>query len=136
MFKPNRQVVPADAADPLLVELREQTKWLRFLGLRSLGPILEQQLKTDQEKLAYELSDGRPSRAVGDAVGVTGRSILNWWAKWTAAGIAVDQGGGRVIRLASLTQVGMSVPSMQIQPSSSAGPAAPMPPEQVGGNAE
>jgi hypothetical protein len=99
----------------ILAELREQTKWLRFMGLRALGPILESALRNDRERLAYELSDGRSSNAVGAAVGVTGRSIINWWQRWAAAGIADEQPGGRVVRLASLTQLGVPVPAIVSQ---------------------
>lgn len=108
----------------VLTELREQTKWLRFLGLRALGPVLEQQLKSDKERLAYELSDGRSSEAVGAIVGVTGRSILNWWARWSAAGIAVDGGRNRVQRLASLSQLGIPVP-VASSPAKTAAPVTP-----------
>lgn len=100
----------------LLTELREQTKWLKFLGLQALGPILGQQLKSDREKLAYELSDGRSSEAIGPLVGVSGRSILNWWAKWVAAGIAIEADRGRVQRLASLAQMGIPVPAQAVKP--------------------
>jgi hypothetical protein len=105
----------------ILAELREQTRWLRFRALRALGPILETALRNDRERLAYELSDGRPSKAIGDAVGVRGQSILKWWARWLAAGIAVEQKGGRVVRLASLTQLGIPVPTVAAQRAKSVG---------------
>jgi hypothetical protein len=113
-MKNNPKPAVLDASD-VLVELREQTKWLRFLGLRALAPVLEQQLKSDRERLAYELSDGRSSEAIGPLAGVSSRSILNWWAKWLSAGIAIDAGRGRVQRLASLTQLGISVPAKVAQ---------------------
>lgn len=99
----------------VLAELREQTKWLRFMGLRALGPVLESALRNDRERLAYELSDGRSSTAIGAAVGVTGRSITNWWQRWAATGIAVERPGGRVLRIASLTQLGIPVPVISAQ---------------------
>lgn len=95
-----------------VAELREQTKWLRFLGLRALGPVLETALRNDRERLAYEMSDGRSSNAIGAAVGVSGRSILNWWTRWAAVGIAIEQEGGRIVRLASLSQLGIPVPAI------------------------
>lgn len=115
----NRRRVPDADSDPvvaklgdLLTEMQEQTKWLRFLGLRALGPLLEQELKNDREKVAYELSDGRPSTVIASAVGVSGQSVRNWWARWSAAGIAIERDGGRVVHLASLAQLGTSVPSL------------------------
>jgi len=33
--------------DPVLQELREQTKWLRLLGFQALKPVLKETLKTD-----------------------------------------------------------------------------------------
>lgn len=102
---------PLSEGTEVLAELKEQTKWLRFLGLRALGPVLEQQLKSDRERLAYELSDGRASTAIAPAVGVSSRMITNYWTKWIAAGIAEETKNGRATRLASLSQLGIAVPA-------------------------
>ena len=96
--------------DPVLDELKEQTKWLRFLGLRELPSVLSSQLKDDVQKRAYELSDGtRSTRAIAELVGVSSKSISNWWQRWTSVGITVTDASGRATRLASLRSMGIDV---------------------------
>ncbi len=99
--------------DPVLRELREQTKWLRFLGLRELPTVLSAQLKDDAQRRAYELSDGTMStRAIAEAVGVSSKSISNWWQRWVSTGIATADESGRAARLASLRSVGLEAPAI------------------------
>jgi hypothetical protein len=94
--------------NPVLRELREQTKWLRFLGLRELPAILSAQLKDDTQRQAYELSDGtRSTRMIADAVDVSAKTISNWWQRWVSAGIATADETGRATRLVSLKSVGI-----------------------------
>src|SRR5438094_248271 len=93
--------------DPYLEELKEQTRWLRFLGLRALAPLAQAQLKTENERIVYEHTDGvRSSRDVGAATGVPSRTVAMWWKRWTTAGIATADASGRARRLASLAQLG------------------------------
>lgn len=61
--------------DSLLAELREQTKWLRLLGLQALRPLLIEVLVSDKHKLAHELTDG--SRSVRDVAKLAGMSKGN-----------------------------------------------------------
>lgn len=105
-------MAPPVEKDELLIELKEQTKWLRFLGLRALGPALESVLKTSAERRAYDLSDGMKStRAVADEVGVSQRTISNWWQRWASAGIVETDSAGRARHLATLASSGIEVPS-------------------------
>ena len=39
----------------------EQLKWIRMLGLSQLKKTLDSAFRTDDEKLVYELSDGKRS---------------------------------------------------------------------------
>ena len=86
-----------------LNELREQTKWLRFLGLQALRPLLRDVLKDKRELQAYELTDGsRSTRDIGGRVGVDPKTISNRWQKWTALGIAISDAKGRATHLDQL----------------------------------
>jgi DNA-binding transcriptional MocR family regulator len=99
-------------SDEVLVELREQTRWLRFLGLQALAPALESTLKSDSERSAYDVSDGtRSTRAVADMVGVSQKTISNWWQKWASAGIATTDPTGRAAHMASLRSAGIEIPA-------------------------
>jgi hypothetical protein len=96
--------------DPVLLELREQTKWLRFLALRSLPDVLDATLKESVQRTAYELSDGtRSTRAIGELAGVSPKTISNWWQRWASVGIATTDASGRGTRIASLRSLGIDV---------------------------
>jgi hypothetical protein len=98
------------AADPVLLELREQTKWLRFLALRALPDVLAATLKEPVQRTAYELSDGtRSTRTIGEMVGVSPKTISNWWQRWSSVGIATTDVSGRGSRIASLRSLGIDV---------------------------
>ena len=100
------------SGDELIKELREQTKWLRFLALQALPQLLQQQLHDDRERLAYELTDGRRStRAIAPNVGVSARTISAWWQRWSAAGIVTTDETGRATRMISLRALGIDVPA-------------------------
>ena len=100
--------------DPVLAELREQTKWLRLLGLQALRPILKDALQTDKQRLIYEYSNGdRTTREVGKLAGVSISVVSRLWTQWIAAGICVESPkmAGRAQHLITLSQVGMDIPA-------------------------
>lgn len=47
--------------DEILKELKDQTKWLKFLALPKLKEILESYLDSDLNRRIYNLSDGKKS---------------------------------------------------------------------------
>jgi hypothetical protein len=96
----------------VLAELKEQTRWLRFLGLRELRPALLSALGSEAERRAYELTDGtRSTRAVADAAGVSQKTISNWWQRWASAGIVTTDANGRATQLAPLRSAGIEMGS-------------------------
>ena len=96
-------------ADSMLLELREQTRWLRFLGLQQVRPILLELLRDQRERLAFDLSDGsRTTREVAAQVGVSGATISRWWTKWAALGIVSQDERGTARHLVRIDDVGMS----------------------------
>ncbi len=100
--------------DAILLELQRQTRWLRLLGLQALRPLLQETLRTDKQKLAFELSDGQRSvREVARLAGIGIGTVSRMWAQWIASGICVEAAAapGRAEHLASLSQLGTSMPS-------------------------
>jgi hypothetical protein len=98
--------------DPLLEELREQTKWLRLLGLQALRPLLLEALTTEKHKQVYELTDGdRTIRQIGDQVGIAPGTVSRWWSQWISQGICDERQDvpGRARKLYSLTRLGIAV---------------------------
>ena len=108
----NRLVAPDDAVVELL---REQTKWLRLLGLQALRPLLVEILSSDKHKLAYELSDGsRTVREVGKLAGLSPGTVSVLWREWMAAGICTEapQRAGRAQHVTPLSRLGIAIPGL------------------------
>jgi CRP-like cAMP-binding protein len=97
-----------DSSNEILQELQRQTRWLRFLGLQQLRPILLELLRDPRERRAFELSDGsRSTREVGEIVGVSGATISRWWTKWAAVGIVSQDERGTAQHLVSVEDAGL-----------------------------
>lgn len=104
------------STDEAIVEqLREQTKWLRVLGLQALRPLLVEILLSDKQKLVYELSDGsRTVREVGKLAGVGAGTVSVLWREWMAVGICTEssQRAGRAQHVTPMSRLGMMVPGV------------------------
>lgn len=92
--------------------LSEILRWTK-IGALNLREALAQELATDQQRLAYELTNGvRSSRDVASQSGVSFVTVTNWWRRWSDLGF-VDPSPkypGRVQRLCSLRMLGIPVP--------------------------
>lgn len=105
------------SADPILSELRAQTKWLRLLGLQALRPMLVDALRTDKQRAVYECTDGERSiREVAKLAGVGTGSVSRMWTQWIALGICTESQAtaGRAQHLASLSQLGLDLPAQEM----------------------
>ncbi len=95
--------------DPLL---RELLRWTR-IGAIHLREVLAVELKTDEERLAYELSNGeRSSRDIEQETGIDHSTISRLWKKWSEIGIVEpsERFQGRMRRLCSLRELALRVP--------------------------
>ena len=94
--------------ESVISELREQTKWLRFLALQQLRPALNELLPSKTERLAYDASNGmRTSRDVAAHANVSQATISRWWNKWAARGLGSVDDRGRFQHLSELASVGI-----------------------------
>ena len=94
--------------DSVLAELREQTKWLRFLALQELRPALGELLPSRAERVAYDASNGMlTSREVAFEASVSQPTISRWWNKWAARGVGTVDDRGRFRHLTELSAVGI-----------------------------
>jgi len=101
-------------------ELREIKYWVKLSGLPTLRRALQDNLRDDESKLVYELSDGK--RSTREIVGelhrfgreITHATVSNMWKRWSAAGIVEPSEWyqGRFRKVASLESLGMEVPEM------------------------
>lgn len=76
-----------------LGELREQTKWLRFLGLQALAPTLDAVLVTSKQRAVFDLSNGERSvREIATMAGVGVGTVSRLWSEWAQHGLVVESG--------------------------------------------
>lgn len=102
-------------------ELGEIKSWVKLSGLPVLRRTVQENLRDDESKLVYELSDGKRStrkiaeelRKIGKAI--THGTVANMWRRWAAAGIVEpsEQYQGRFRKVASLESLGIEVPEIK-----------------------
>jgi hypothetical protein len=94
-------------ADDRVVELLEElVAWTRFSSRTALLDIWESVLRDEKHLLAYELSDGRSQKEVGDVAGLSQPTVSGLWQRWRKLGI-VRASGSRVTHLARPSDMGM-----------------------------
>ncbi len=72
----------------LLEELKNQTVWLKTIALLGLRPILQEELKLQESRKVYGLSDGkRTTREIAKTIGVSHSKIERMWNRWASLGI-------------------------------------------------
>ena len=96
--------------------VEEQLKWTKLSGMAQLKAIFEQNFRSNDEKLVYELSDGERSTRDIEKITKVGRNkIAILWKKWYKMNImekSTKYEGRRMKRSFSLEDVGMEVPPL------------------------
>jgi len=108
---PEEKELPTDSVQIL----RELLRWSRFENFPKLRKILLDNLKTAQEKLVYELTNGENSRRdVARQTGVPDSTVNAWWEKWYNLGILEPSGKrkGRPQKIMALEDMGIEVPEI------------------------
>ena len=83
------------SSEEILKELKEQTKWIRFLALPSMKKTVEENIKTKEQKRIYDLSDGKNStndiskKLLAEGIKVSHMTVYNYWKRWFALGLVV-----------------------------------------------
>lgn len=93
--------------------LREILNWLKVANIPQLRDTLIQELDSDEKKRVYELTDGVKSQyEIESLTKISRRMVSYYWQKWYGLGLLVtsDKRKGRMQRLVSLDEVGISVP--------------------------
>ena len=96
--------------DDILEELKEQTKWLRFLAVPQLKKLVEQTLSTKEQKRIYDLSNGKDSthgiskKLLAEGIKVSHMTVYNYWKRWFALGLVIpsEKYAGRFEKIISL----------------------------------
>lgn len=77
--------------EKILEELRSQTIWLRVIALQALRPVLLEELKAEEDKKIYELSDGiRTTREIAKAARVSHTKVARNWKRWASLGMVLQ----------------------------------------------
>lgn len=96
--------------EEVLRELKEQTKWLRFLAFPELKRTAQENLKTKEQRRIFDLSDGKRSsydiskHLSQEGIKASSQTVRNHWKRWCALGIVVpsEQYEGRFEKIISL----------------------------------
>lgn len=105
-------MIGRDPADPLLKELREQTRWLRLLVIRTLRSEFGAALPTETQRRVYDLSDGiRTTREIAASAGVGAATVSRWWTQWVRQGLMMpsEVHSSRWSHLATVDELGLGI---------------------------
>lgn len=95
--------------------LEELVKWTKVANIPYVKDLLLETLSKPEQKVAYQVSDGKNSRDVARIANVSSFTIIKWWEKWEKVGIAEAipvSGGTRAIRSFSLYDFGIEIPEI------------------------
>lgn len=97
----------ADSGDPVVVLLEELVAWTRFAHQAELVTVLNSELADAKQLLAFEFSDGRSQKEVGDAAGLSQPTISGLWKRWRRLGLAREL-NGRTVHIARPSDLGLT----------------------------
>lgn len=108
--------------DRIELRLTEICMWMRFQNRETLRELLEQVIRSDRDKLIFELTDGVNSTTeVAKAAKVSQPRISQIWNSWKPLGIIVEVPGtrGKYKHICSLNELGIrtAVTSKAAEPS-------------------
>ena len=100
-------------------ELRDIKYWLQFSNRSKFRQIIVDNLRDDESKLVYTLSDGqRSTREIAKLLSdvrkpITHGTVANMWKRWLVEGLVKPspQYHGRYEKLAELETLGIKVPT-------------------------
>lgn len=105
----------------LLEKLDELIFWTKLSAMSSIRKVIVDNLRSDIDKLVYQLSDGnRSTRGIANAITRGGRSIThvtitNMWKKWAILNLVMPtQRKGRYKRIISLESLGIEIPQLEV----------------------
>lgn len=104
-----------NSEDRVVDLLEELVKWTKVMSIPKVRTVLEEILQTPEERVAYQQSDGKPSKEIAELANVSYVTVTKWWKRWIKAGVAEPisaRGGERARRVFSLEDFGLEIPSL------------------------
>jgi hypothetical protein len=109
-----------ESCDRIVELLEELIRWTKVTSIPKVKELLEDSVKTPEERIAYSFSDGkRTTREVAEIAQTNKDSISRFWRKWIKSGIAepiAGSGGNRAKSIFSLEDFGIEVPAISKNP--------------------
>ena len=110
-----------DLLRKILDELGEIKYWVKVSGLPSIRRAAYENLRDDESKLVYELSDGqRSTREITEELKKSGKvithtTVANMWKRWAAVSLVEpsERYQGRFRKVASLESFGIEAPETE-----------------------
>jgi len=105
-----------------MIELLEElVRWVKVTSIPQVKNLLEEILSSSEEKIAYQASNENTTyRQVAEIANVSLPTISNYGKKWIKSGIAravpTKGGGQRAVRLFSLEDFGIEIPTIKPKP--------------------
>lgn len=95
--------------------LEELLKWLKMSIRPTIKKTFEENIKTDTEKLVYELSNGNSSPFIAKKAGIDSSTVRDYWQKWAEKGMMeiCSDYKRRYCRVLSLKELGIEVPDTE-----------------------
>lgn len=109
-----------DQQKEIIELLQELLKWIKASTRPIIKKLFEDNIKTDVEKLVYELSDGKSSPIIASIVGIDPSTVRDYWGKWANAGMmeVCPNYKRRYCKLFSLSELGIEAPDTKQEPQS------------------
>lgn len=107
--------------DRIELRLTEICMWMRFQNRETLRGLLQEVLRSDRDRLVFELTDGLSSTTeIAKFAKVSQPRISQIWNSWKPLGIVVEVPGtrGKYKHICSLNELGMktALPSIEAEP--------------------
>lgn len=110
-----------DEETQLSEKLDELIFWTKFSALPTFTALLRNELRSDVDKLIYELSDGeRSTREIARLISeggkkVTHTSVANMWQKLSIMNLVMPvRRKGRYKKAVSLDSIGIKIPELDL----------------------
>lgn len=120
--------------DKMIELLEELVRWTKVTSIPHVKKLLEEILQSPEEKVAYQTSDEKMSyEEIAKLVNVSTVTISNYGKKWIKNGIAKSvsvKGGQRAVRLFSLEDFGIGIPTITPKPKKLKPVEEPPPPQE------
>jgi hypothetical protein len=105
----------------ILVELREIRYWTKVSSLPVIRRAAHENLRDDESKLVYDLSDGqRSTREIAEELKKSGKTIThatvaNMWKRWATVSLveSSERYQGRFKKVAPLESFGIEAPEIK-----------------------